>query len=278
MPPGRGHEEPTGRPRRLIGSRRGGAWSRPGELPRRPAPRRRAGSPARAASRVPAARRGVRSPSSLIHSPTAPPAGVSAKAPTTAAAAMSACRQNRPTPPLRRQGLARLPGRSDDAPASPLRLELVGRLHGEELLTKVELRSLRAPRRSIPGVRRAPGARRELTVPRGSSSTPAISPGVYSSRKRRTTTARCSGDSVASARTTSSDTGAVRSAVGAGRSPTCSSPSSRRSDRARVQSIALLTTIRWSQGPNGRRASKRSSDLTAARKASCAMSSAAAAS
>src|SRR5439155_26366621 len=44
------------------------------------------------------------------------------------------------------------------------------------------------------------------------------------------------------------------------------------------QSIARLTTIRCSQGPNGRRRSKRSSVRTAARKDSCAMSSAAAAS
>src|SRR5207253_1754101 len=56
------------------------------------------------------------------------------------------------------------------------------------------------------------------------------------------------------------------------------SSASGRSARARAQSIARLTTIRWSQGPNGRFRSNRSSARTAERKASCAMSSAAAAS
>ena len=56
------------------------------------------------------------------------------------------------------------------------------------------------------------------------------------------------------------------------------SSTSPRSLRARVQSMARLTTIRWSHGPNGRRRSKRSSERIAARNDSCAMSSAAAAS
>ena len=45
--------------------------------------------------------------------------------------------------------------------------------------------------------------------------------------------------------------------------------------RARAKSIARLTTIRCSHGPNGRRRSNRSRARTAARNASCAMSSAA---
>ena len=51
-----------------------------------------------------------------------------------------------------------------------------------------------------------------------------------------------------------------------------------RTARARLQSIARLTAIRCSQGAKGRRRSKRSSALSAERKASWAMSSAAAAS
>ena len=48
--------------------------------------------------------------------------------------------------------------------------------------------------------RSSPRLRRELTVPRGRSSSSAISPGVYSRRWRRTITARWSGGSSASAR------------------------------------------------------------------------------
>ena len=63
--------------------------------------------------------------------------------------------------------------------------------------------------------------------------------------------------------------------VGGRASARASPPTSARS-AARDQSIARLTTIRWSQGPNGLRRSKRSSARTAARNASWAMSSAAA--
>ena len=59
--------------------------------------------------------------------------------------------------------------------------------------------------------------RRELTVPRGSSSSAAISPGVYSSRWRSTTTARWSGGSAASATTTvRGSLGGLRKASGGG--------------------------------------------------------------
>ena len=51
-----------------------------------------------------------------------------------------------------------------------------------------------------------------------------------------------------------------------------------RTARARLQSIARLTAIRCSHGAKGRRRSKRSRALSAERKASWAMSSAAAAS
>ncbi len=46
------------------------------------------------------------------------------------------CRDEPPAMPIDRQGLACLPGGPNDPPASPLRLELVGRVDGEELLTK----------------------------------------------------------------------------------------------------------------------------------------------
>ena len=53
----------------------------------------------------------------------------------------------------------------------------------------------------------SPRRRRELTVPRGRPSSSAISPGVYSSRWRRTITARCSGGSAASAPSSDSSSG-----------------------------------------------------------------------
>ena len=62
------------------------------------------------------------------------------------------------------------------------------------------------------------------------------------------------------------------------RSGSASAAVSGRNARARDQSIARLTTIRCSHGPSGRRRSKRSSARSADRNASCAMSSAAAAS
>src|SRR6266511_2971245 len=149
-----------------------------------------------------------------------------------------------------------------DVPRAPARVVLAGDLDSLEIaLHSSRSFSLSSPRR-----------RRELTVPRGRSSRSAISPGVYSRRYRRTITARWSASKAASA-------GSNRSSGcgDSGPATSCCSASAR-SFAARAQSIARLTAIRCSHGPKGRLRSNRSSARTAARNASCAMSSAAAAS
>ncbi len=88
-------------------------------------------------------------------------------------------------------GVPRFERPVDDAPAAHLGLALLR----DEDLAQVLLQSLlvhRSPSSCLPS-RSSARRRRELTVPLGRSSASAISPGVYSSRYLRTTTARCSG-------------------------------------------------------------------------------------
>ena len=80
------------------------------------------------------------------------------------------------------------------------------------------------------------------------------------------------------AATTSAGSGSLGRSGGASADAAASASTSRRSERALVASIARFTTILCIHGPNGRRRSKRSIARTAARNASWAMSSAAAAS
>ena len=186
VPPRRDDEAAERRPRRLAVAAEQPLRAVVARRPRRPSRRSRAAAPARAARRAPAA-------------------------------------PSRPRPPRgsrrARRGRAGSAGRRDDDERDRERRERLPRAPRRLRLALRERRahdgpaSARAPR-ARPGSRSAPARfltrvsfsessprrRRELTVPRGRPSSSAISPGVYSSRWRRTITARCSGGSAASAR------------------------------------------------------------------------------
>jgi len=136
VPAGRRHEEPTGRPRRVSvvaeATLRAVRANDPDTLRRgdEQAPRRR--------ERV---ERGtcVRASGDDILDPAANRApGRREREDRHRCGRGCGCEQ-RKEPSLGRQGLARLPCSPNDVPASPLRFELVGRVHGEELLTEVHV-------------------------------------------------------------------------------------------------------------------------------------------
>ena len=255
----RDHEAPERRPARLaVGAEQ--PLRAVGLLrPRRPRPRRRAAGHRPGAGTAPAARVRHRPP----HGPRrAPPGPAGSRGPPRAA------RQPPPRSRLR-----------ESCASAAARLRARRRRRGRRL-------ALARARPSAPGtsirsssclhnrslIASSPRRNRELTVPRGRSSTRRSRQACSRAGAACTITARWSGGSAASAASTS------RSAV-AGGSATATSSAARpraRRPRARAASIARFTTIRWSQGPNGRRRSKRSRFRIAARKASWAMSSASA--